>query len=134
MPFGVADYSWCGVINHYVTKWVAGIQADAANNAVTIAPRPLAGWPWFELGNVHVGDHTLGMRLDRTTVSERLTINHVGARQLSANYILPATGEVRLVTVNRRPLSVADYQLSDGAVRFSSGLAGGETIVEVLYR
>jgi hypothetical protein len=134
MPFGVADYSWCGVINHYVTKWVAGIQADAANNAVTVAPRPLAGWPWFELENVRVGDHTLGMRLDRSTVSERLTINHVGVRQLSVNYILPATGEVRSVTVNRRPLSAADYQLSDGAVRFTSGLASRETIVEVLYR
>ncbi len=25
-PFGVADYSWSAVINHYLVKWVAGIQ------------------------------------------------------------------------------------------------------------
>lgn len=131
VPFGVPDYSWCSVVNHYVVKWVAGIRPDAAADRVVVAPHLLKGWESLRLSKVRFGGHTLDLSVDYSGGKRSATLTHQAARALHVELELPAPRRVREVRVGDKVFW--NYQAAGAVVRVTISLRNEQKTVEAVF-
>ena len=130
IPFGVPDYSWCAVVNHYIIKWVAGLQPDAASDSLRVAPHLLPGWKFLRLSNLPVGDHIVSVNYDYSN-GPKVSLTHRGPRALLAQVELPVTGRVVKVRVGGTDMMPDSYQVVGGVVRITARLLNDRRTIEV---
>lgn len=132
--FGVADYSWCGVLNHYITKWVLGIQPDAASGQVVIHPHLPSPWKFARLNNLQIGEHELSVAYEYAPGRRAITLRHSGKDALAADVILPVPGTVQQVRVAGKALAAVDYHVQNGNLDLKTSLGNEPKTIEVVYR
>jgi GH15 family glucan-1,4-alpha-glucosidase len=128
MPFGVADYSWSGAINDYLTRWVAGIVPDAARAKLIIAPHLFAEWTWFEIGRVHIGRDEIGYRYDVSPGKQLIHVRDAGPAPLHIELVLPATQTPRSVLLDGREMPSEAFRVDGGELHISLPGSGSRTI------
>jgi len=131
---GPADFSWAGVLNHYVATRICGIEPLPELDRVAIRPRLIPGWEWLEMDDLRLSDHRLNLRYETAAAGVRLVLTQAGPRALTAAISLPSRpGEVSL-RVNGLPIAAESFKVSDDAVQLELELDGGKTAIELEWR
>ena len=128
IPFGVADYSWSGAINDYLTAWVAGVHPDAAQHTLTLAPHLFAGWTSFEVSGLHIGQDTIGYRYDDSGERIRIQFSGQGPDTLKTEWILDGRRAPHQVLINGAPASADTWHVENGLVHISLQARGDQRI------
>ncbi|MGC2637067.1 MAG: trehalase family glycosidase, partial [Acidobacteriaceae bacterium] len=131
VPFGVADYSWSGAINDYLVRWVAGIQPAADQGKVVIAPHLLAGWKWFSISRVRIGQNDVGYRYDISAEKQQIRVQNTGPGPLQIDLELPVTQAPRSVMLDGQAMPASAYRIEDGELHITLP-SGATRNVEVL--
>ena len=131
IPFGVADYSWSGAVDDYLTRWVAGIQPDAPQHKLVIAPHLFAGWKSFELDRLHIGHDEVGYRYEYSSGHTRIRLNDDGPDSFQTELVLPAKEPPQKVLLDGAPIPAGGYHVENGLLHISVPGHGTRT-VEVL--
>jgi hypothetical protein len=130
-PFGVADYSWSGAINDYLTRWVAGVQPDAPKHALVIAPHLFPGWNSFELERLHIGHNQIGYRYERSGAVTRIRLEDEGPDVFQTEIVLPEKQAPHQVLLNGTAVVPGAYRVENGLLHVAVPGHGTRT-VEVL--
>jgi hypothetical protein len=131
MPFGVADYSWSGAVNDYLTRWVAGVQPDVPKHALVIAPHLFAGWNSFELERLHIGHNQIGYRFEQSGGKTRIRIEDEGSDEFETELVLPQKQAPHQVLLDGTALAPGAYRIDNGLLHVA--IPGrGTRVVEVL--
>lgn len=111
IPFGVADYSWSGAVDDYLTRWMAGVQPDVPNHTLLIAPHLFAGWKWFELDRLHIGHDEIGYRYEISDKGIHIRLSDEGPDEFKTELVLPSRVLPRQVLVNGAQLSGDEWRV-----------------------
>lgn len=134
VPFGVADYSWCGVLNHYITKWVLGVRPDAAGDQVVVMPHLPKSWNTASLKNLRLGDHELSLSFDYAPKRRAVTLTHSGKRALSGEVALPVPGAVTAARVGGTVIPAAGYRVENGYLKVKTSFLNERKTIEAEYQ
>jgi hypothetical protein len=114
LPFGVADYSWSGALNDYLTRWVAGVQPDAPQHKLLIAPHLFPGWQQFEVERLHIGQDEVGYRYQQSGGNTRIQVSDEGPDGFETELVLPVKESPHQVMVDGAAISTASWRVQDG--------------------
>jgi glycogen debranching enzyme len=127
-PFGVADYSWSGAVNDYLTRWVAGVQPDAPKYSLVIAPHLLNGWKTFELDHLHIGHNQIGYRYEESGQRTRIRLSDEGPDRFNTELVLPATQPPHQVLLNGAAMGAEAYRMQNGELHIAVPGSGTQTV------
>jgi len=129
--FGVADYSWSGALNDYLTRWVAGVQPDVPRHMLLIAPHLFAGWNSFEIQRLHIGHDEIGYRYEESNGHIRVRISDDGPDAFQTELALPLKDTPHQVLVDGSTILQSAYHFEGGMLHIA--LPGhGTRAVEVV--
>lgn len=128
IPFGVADYSWSGAVDDYLARWVAGVQPNAPQRKLLIAPHLLAGWNRFEVDRLHIGHDEVGYRYERSNGGTRIRVSDIGPDELQVELALPASASPRQVLLNGAPLGADLWRVEGGSLHVTVPGKGTRTV------
>jgi hypothetical protein len=131
MPFGVADYSWSGAVNDYLTKWVAGVQPDAPRHTLLIAPHLFAGWNSFEVERLHIGRDEVGYRYEDSGERIRIRLTEDGPDAFQTELVLPMRDTPHQVLVDGSAILPSAYHFESGLLHIplrEHGMQGVEVV------
>lgn len=128
IPFGVADYSWSGAVDDYLARWVAGVQPNAAQHKLLVAPHLFVGWNWFEVDRMHIGRDEVGYRYERSNGGTRIRVSDIGPDELQVELALPASASPRQVLLNGAPLGADLWRVEGGSLHVTVPGKGTRTV------
>jgi hypothetical protein len=131
MPFGVVDYSWSGAVNDYLTRWVAGVQPNAARHTLVIAPHLFPGWTSFEVERLHIGNDVIGYEYESSGGQTRILLNDDGPDAFQTEVVLPANQTPHQLSLDGAAMAPAAYHLENGLLHIAVPGHGTRTL-EVL--
>ncbi|HVT95964.1 MAG TPA: trehalase family glycosidase, partial [Acidobacteriaceae bacterium] len=128
MPFGVADYSWSGAINDYLTRWVAGVQPDVPGHALIIAPHLLGEWKSFELDHLRIGHNEIGYRWEENGDRIRMRVNETGPDTLNTELVIHTKQPPHQVLLNGIAMAASTYRIERGDLHIAVPGSGTQTV------
>lgn len=118
-PFGVADYSWSGAINDYITSWVAGLHPNAEDRTVEISPHPFEGWRSFEVEKLRVGKNLIGYRMEWSNGRTLIRLNNEGSDALKFDFAIEEKQTPRKVLINGVAAQSDAWRFQEGVLHLT---------------
>jgi glycogen debranching enzyme len=128
IPFGVADYSWSGALNDYLTRWVAGVQPDAPQHRLVIAPHFFPGWTRLDVERLHIGHDEVGYRYEQSGGNIRVQLSDEGPDGFQTEIVLPSRESPRKVIVDGSALTSDDWHVQDSLLHIALPGHGTHTV------
>jgi glycogen debranching enzyme len=124
-PFGVADYSWSGAINDYLTSWVAGVRPNSAEHTVVISPHLFEGWTSLHVEKLRIGKNLIGYRIEKSEGRTSIRLGNEGPDVLRFDLVIAEKQSPRQVLLNGTPAQSGTWHLQDDLLHIN--IQGQET-------
>lgn len=128
MPFGVADYSWSGAINDYLTTWVAGVHPNAEEQSVVISPHFLEGWTSLGVENLRVRGNLFGYRMEISNNRTLIQLSNEGPDAIRFEFVTEEKKSPRQVLINGATAQSNAWRVQDGLLHVAIQGQGAQKI------